>query len=232
MDKSRWNERWAGVFYIIATLAPILAVAFVGFLGGGAAGEPIPDYLAQVASDEGAVIIGMFIEVIWALAVLLIPIALFSLLKKHGESLALGFLGLRFIESMSVIVRSIFLLSLLTLGREFAAAGAAEVSLFQSIGSVLVTTREWTFLIGCGLVWSLSALVLNYLLYRSSLIPRWLSVWGLLGSGLSLATYAVQFYGINMTEWLFFPIAAQEMVFAVWLIVKGLRPSVASQSTK
>jgi len=69
MNTGRSNARWAGVFYIIATVAPILTIAFIGFLGGGVAGEPIPDYLAKIASNEGQVIIGMFVEVIWALAV-------------------------------------------------------------------------------------------------------------------------------------------------------------------
>ncbi len=233
MNTSRKNARWAGVFYIIATVAPILTIAFIGFLGGGVAGEPIPEYLAKVAANKGQVIIGMFVEVIWALAVVFIPVTLFSILKKHNETLALGFLGLRFIEAISTIIHSILLLSLLTLGREYVAAGLPDAAHFQTSGSLFLAAREWTFMIGSGLVWSLSALVLNYLLYRSNLIPRWLSVWGLAGGALSLATYLVQFFGIDPTEWLFLPIGVQEMVFAVWLIVKGLQPSgVASEPAK
>ena len=233
MNASRTNARWAGVFYIIATVAPILTIAFIGFLGGGVAGEPIPEYLAKVAANEGQVIIGMFVEVIWALAVVFIPVTLFSILKKHNETLALGFLGLRFIEAISTIIHSILLLSLLTLSREYVAAGLPDAAHFQTSGSLFLAAREWTFMIGSGLVWSLSALVLNYLLYRSNLIPRWLSVWGLAGGALSLATYLVQFFGIDPTEWLFLPIGVQEMVFAVWLIVKGLQPSgVASEPAK
>ena len=233
MNSSRTNARWAGVFYIIATVAPILTIAFIGFLGGGVAGEPIPEYLAKVAANEGQVIIGMFVEVIWALAVVFIPVTLFSILKKHNETLALGFLGLRFIEAISTIIHSILLLSLLTLSREYVAAGLPDAAHFQTSGSLFLAAREWIFMIGSGLVWSLSALVLNCLLYRSNLIPRWLSVWGLAGGTLSLATYLVQFFGIDPTEWLFLPIGVQEMVFAVWLIVKGLQPSgVASEPAK
>ena len=230
MNASRTNARWAGVFYTIATVAPILTIAFIGFLGGGVAGEPVPEYLAKVAANEGQVIIGMFVEVIWALAVVFIPVTLFSILKKHNETLALGFLGLRFIEAISTIIHSILLLSLLTLSREFVAAGLPDSAYFQDSGSLFLAAREWTFMIGSGLVWSLSALVLNYLLYRSKLIPRWLSVWGLGAAALSLATYLAQFSGIDPSEWLFLPIGVQEMVFAVWLIVKGLQPSgVASE---
>jgi hypothetical protein len=75
--------------------------------------------------------------------------------------------------------------------------------------------------------------LLNYLLYQSKLVPRWLSVWGLAGAILSFANYSPQFFGIDSIEILFYPIALQEMVFAVWLIVKGFNPSaIASGSAK
>ena len=43
MNTSRKNEMWAGVFYIIATVAPIFAYYFIRFLGGGIPAEPDPD---------------------------------------------------------------------------------------------------------------------------------------------------------------------------------------------
>jgi hypothetical protein len=89
------------------------------------------------------------------------------------------------------------------------------------MGNLLLAARDWAFLIGSGLVWSLSALVLNYLLYQSRLVPRWLSVWGLVGATLSFAAYLLRFFSIDLPEIVFLPIAVQEMVFALWLIVKG-----------
>jgi hypothetical protein len=233
MNASRKNARWAGIFYIIATVAPISTIFFIGFLGGGVAGEPIPDYLVNVSANEGQVIIGMLIELIWALAVVGIIVTLFPILKKHNEALALGFFGLRFVEAISTIIHSIILLSLLTLSQEYAAAGFPDASHFQTAGTLFLAAREWTFLIGSGLVWSLSALILNYLLYQRKLIPRWLSVWGFAGAALSFANYSPEFFGIDSIEILFLPIAVQEMVFAVWLIVKGFNPSaIASESAK
>ena len=68
MGAGRRTERWAGVFYIAATIMPILTISFTGFLGGAVAGEPIPDYLAHLSVNEGSVIIGVFVELAWALA--------------------------------------------------------------------------------------------------------------------------------------------------------------------
>jgi hypothetical protein len=232
MDTTRKTAIVVGVLFIIATAAPILTAPFVGFLGGGVLGEPSPDYLVIVSANEMQVYVGMLIELIWVLAVVGIPVALFPVLKKHNEALALGFFSLRFIEGLSTIVGSIALLSLLTLSQEFVKAGAPDASYYQTSGTLLLAAREAGFMIGSGLVWSLSALLLNFVLYRTRLIPRWLSAWGLVGGTLSFATYLLQFFNINLNI-LFLPIALQEMVFALWLIVKGFNPSaIASGSAK
>jgi hypothetical protein len=228
MDTYRKNAIWAGILYIIATAAPILTVAFTGFLGGGVSGEPIPDYLSYTAARENQVITGMMVELIWALSVVFIPVMLFPVLNRFNEALASGFFGLRFMEAMSTVIHSILLLSLLTLSQEFLAAGSPDASHYQTAGSLLLAAREWTFMIGSGLVWSLSALVLNYLLYTSKLIPRWLSGWGFLGAALSIVVYFLQFFGLETSAIFFLPIAVQEMVFAVWLIAKGWNSSAAA----
>ena len=230
MNTSRRDERWAGAFYILATAAPILTIPFIGFLGGGVTGEPIPDYLAHVSANGPQVVIGMLIELIWALAVVGIIVTLFPILREYDEALALGFFGLRFMEAMSTILHSLIGLSLLTLSQEYAAARAPDASYYQIVGALFLAVREWAFVIGSGLVWSLSAVILNVLLYRRKLVPRWLSVWGLVGAVLSFANYLPQFFGMDSVAILFYPIAVQEMVFAGWLIAKGFRSS-ASAST-
>jgi hypothetical protein len=231
--KNRTNARWAGVFYIMATAAPILTYPFIGFLGGGAAGEPIPGYLVQIASNESQVIIGMLIELTYALSVLGIIVTLFPILKKHQETIALGFLGLRFMEAIGVMIHSLILLSLLTLSQEYAVAGFPDASYFHTAGTLFLAAREWTFLIGSGIVWSLSALILNVLLYKRKLIPRWLSGWGMVGAILSFAAYLLQFFDISLTEFLYLPIGVQEMVFAGWLIIKGTKSStIVSETAK
>jgi len=231
LETNRNLVKWAGVFYIIATVAPILTISFTGFLGGGVAGEPIPDYLANVFANEKQVIIGMFIELAWALSVVGIIVTLFPILKKLNEALALGFFGLRFMEAISTMIHTLILLSLLTLSQEYAAAGMPDASYFQTTGNLLLAAREWIFMIGSGIVWSLSALILNVLLYQSKLIPRWLSGWGLIGATLSFVAYLLQFFSIHLSEFLFLPIAVQEMVFALWLIVKGIKPSTTVSET-
>jgi hypothetical protein len=226
MSPDRKYACWAGIFFLIATAAPISTIFFIGFLGGGVAGEPVPDYLAHISAHEAGVTVGMLIELVWALAVVGIPVMLFSVLKKYDTAAALGFFALRLMEAVSVIIHGIILLCLLTLSREYGAAPTE--SWLPGAGALLLAAREWTFLVGSGLVWTLSALVLNFMLFRRRLVPRWLSAWGFIGAVLSFGNYLPQFFGIGPLEILFLPIAVQEMVFAVWLIAKGLDSSAAT----
>ena len=228
----RKSARIVGVLFIVASAAPISTIFFLGFLGGAVSGEPIPDFLVTVSANEMQVIIGMLIELIWALAVVGIPVVLFPIMKKHDEALALGFFSLRFIEGICTVIHSILLLSLLTLSQEFVNAGVPDASYYLTVGTLLLAARDWAFMIGSGLVWSLSALFLNYILYRSKLVPRWLSGWGLIGGLLSFSVYLLQFFGVKTTDYLFAPIAFQEMVFAVWLIVKGFDSFAITESAQ
>jgi len=225
MNSNRKTAIIVGVLFIIATVASISTFVFVGFLDA-------PDYLVNVSANENQVLGGMFLELIWALAVVGIPVMLFPILKKHNETLALGFFSFRLIEAVFTIVRTIGLLLLLTLSQEFVQAGALDASYYQILGTLLIAARDWAFKIGPGFAFSLSALILNYVLYKSKLIPRWLSGWGFVGATLCFASYLLQFFSINL-DILFLPIAVQEMVFALWLIVKGFNPSaIAPVSAK
>ena len=227
----RNSARIVGLLFILATAAPILTSPFLGFLGGAIIGEPIPDYLVYASENQRQVITGMLVELIWALAVVGIPVMIYPILKKRNEALALGFYSLRFIEAISTIVHCLILLTLLTLGQEFVLAGAPDASYYQALGTLLLAAREWVFNIGSGLVWSLSALLLNIILYETRLVPRWLSVWGLIGAILSFGAYLSVFLSIHLTTWLYAPIAVQEMAFAVWLILKGFNLSAIDSQT-
>ena len=227
MDSHRKTARIVGVLFIIATVAYSLGVIFLDPILGGS------DYLTKASENENKVILGAFLVLIDSVAVASIGIVIYPILKKHNETLALGYAGARIVESVLFIVNVIFILTLLTLSQEFVKAGASDASYYQTLGTLLLAAGDWAFLLGFGLAFTLSALILNFVLYQSKLIPRWLSVWGLVGAALIFGYYLLQPFSINLVEILFLPIAVQEMVFAVWLIVKGFNPSaIASGSAK
>jgi len=227
MDSNRKTAIIVGALFITATVAYSLSVIFFDlFLVGS-------DYLTKAFENKSQVIIGAFLVLIDSVAVAGIGIVIYPILKKHNETLALGYVGARIVECLLFIVNAITILTLLTLSQEFLKAGAPDASYYQTLGTVLLAAGDWAYLLGLGLAFALSALILNFVLYQSKLIPRWLSGWGLIGAALVFANYLLQSFSINPVEILFYPIALQEMVFAIWLIVKGFNSSaIASGSAK
>jgi len=231
MNTYRKTAIIVGVLFITATVVSSLYYVIL---------DPIlnaPDYLIKVSENANQVIIGVLLYLIDCAAVVAIPIMLFPIFKKHNEALALGYVGSRMIESITLIVGHISLLALLTLSQEYVQAAAPDASCFQALGALLLSVIDWTHLLGVEIVFALTPLILNYLLYRSKLVPRFISVWGFIGAILLLASGLLGMFGHSPASAisLFFhlPIAVQEMVFAVWLIVKGFNSSaITSGSSK
>ena len=227
MNSNRKTAIIVGALFITATVAYSLGVIYLDPIIGGS------DYLTKASENENQVILGAFLVLIDSVAVAGIGIVIYPILKKHNEALALGYAGARIVEGVLFIVNIITILTLLTLSQEFVKAGAPEASYYQTLGTLLLSAGDWAFLLGFGLAFTLSALILNFVLYQSKLVPRWLSGWGFVGAVLILAYYLLQFFSNNQFEILFYPIAVQEMVFAVWLIIKGFNSSaIVSGSAK
>lgn len=227
MNNNKKTAKVVGALFIVATVAYSLSVVLLDPILGDS------DYLTKISTNENLLIISAFLVLIDAVAVAAIAIVIYPVLKKHNETLALGYVGARIGESVLFSVNVIATLTLLTLSQEFAKAGALDTSYYQTLGAVLLAAGNWAYLLGLGLAFAISALILNFVLYQSKLIPRWLSGWGFVGAALVFANYLLESFGINPVEILYLPIAVQEMVFAVWLIVKGFNPSaIASDLSK
>ncbi|MFC1718116.1 DUF4386 domain-containing protein [Candidatus Poribacteria bacterium] len=227
MNTHRKTAIIVGVLFITATVASSLGIVIL---------SPIldaPDYLISVSANEYKVIMAALFMLIDVVAVVGIAIMMYPILKKLNGTLALGYVAARIIEGVLFTVYVVILLLLLTLSQEFVKAGSPDASYFQTTGNLLQAASDWALSLGLRLAFALSALILNYLLFNSKLVPRWLSVWGIVGATLVFALLPLEFFSINLTEILDLPIALQEMVFATWLIVKGFNSSaIASESAK
>jgi hypothetical protein len=149
---------------------------------------------------------------------------LFPILKKHNEALALGVVLFRgALEAVMYIAAVICWLLLLTVSQEYVQAGTPDASNFQTLGAVLLKASGQIGSI-LNIVFSLGALMIYYLFHQSKLIPRWISVWGLIGAVLYLASGLSAMFSVGLGI-LMAPLALQEMVMAVWLIVKGFNSS-------
>jgi hypothetical protein len=197
----RATARAVGVLFILAS---VTAVA------GGSLIVPITEDGADTTALQGQVATGALIEALLALSVIAIAVLLFPVLRRQHEGSALGYAALRTVEGGFVLL---------------ATTTALVAANLDAAPAALLTAREWTYFVGTMFVFGVSAVVLNVLLLQSRLVPRWLSAWGLLGAVLLLARAVLEMYGVESSLGIQFvwaaPIALQEMVFAVWLIVKG-----------
>jgi len=214
MSNDRITARTVGALFIIASATAIT---------GGVLMLPIDgvDALAVAPGQTGRVITGALLETVLALSVIAIAALLFPVLKRHDDGLALGYAAIRVLEGVLLFAATLTGLVVLAFSVEVGtgAAGAATVA------ETLRLTRELTYLVGSMLVFGTSAVLLNVLLLRSQLVPAWLGLWGLAGGMLVLARVVAELYGqdlsITAQALLTAPIGIQEMVFAVWLIVRG-----------
>ncbi len=213
-----------GVLLIACSAASILSIVPLGSI------LDAPVDLAGLAANDNRVIFTALIEFVWAATGAGIAIGLYPVLRKRNRALALGSVAGRVVEGVFVLVGTLSLLALLTLGQESVAAGSAAANSYQAAGDALLAVREWVHgFIGL-LPFLLGALMYYYLLFKSRLVPRWLSGWGLAAASLSLVAtvYAgfTQDFGFSTVNTVLnIPIGVQEMVLAVWLIVKGFNPS-------
>ncbi len=224
MNTFRKTAIIVGILFLVCSAASLLSLPFSG---------PIlesQNYLSKLFDSKNMVITGALIEFIWAATCAGIAIGLYPLLRKYNRGLALGSVGFRVVEGVFVLIGTLSLLSLLTLSQEFIAAGAPGASSFQTSGTLLLSLRDWSLNVIGPLAFALGALTYYVILYKSQLIPRWLSGWGIFGAVLSLAATVLaaftQDFGMDtVNTFLNIPIGLQEMVLAVWLIAKGFKAS-------
>jgi len=203
-----------GVLFIIGTVAGVLSVVFAGSILSD------PNYLIKVSANENQIIIGTLLVLLMGLALAMVPVMMFPIFKKYNEALALGSVVFRgALEAVICIAMVISWLLILTVSQEYVKAGAPDASHFQTLGTLLLQASDQINHI-LTIVFSLGALMIYYLFYQSKLIPRWLSIWGLIGAILYLASGLFVMFSVDFGI-LMAPLALQEMVLAVWLIVKG-----------
>jgi len=223
MDSYRKTAIIVGVLFIIATVVSILTIAILGSI--------LETPLDQTIISENEYQIGLaaLFWIILAASVTGIGFMMYPILKKYHEGIALGYVSFRITESICIIISSITLLSISTISKDFI-AGTIDAANYQSIGSLLIAVQNWSFEVGTLLFLGLGGFFIYYPLYVLKLVPRVLTIWGLIG------TICVLFYGIlslfgltadSVTlNILAAPIAVIEMIFAAWLIVKGFDSSV------
>lgn len=208
------NARLAGGLYILGTLAGIMSFAFTDTV------RESDDFLAAVASHETSMVLGALAILLMGLSLALIPIFLFPILKKHNETMAIGYVVFRSaLETVTYLLLAISWLFLLPLSQ----VTNPDENL-QKLGTVLLEMVEVNSILA--IVFCIGALIFYMALYQYKLVPRWIAIWGILGIALYIVAGTLPLFSVfearsSTQVMMFMPLAVQEMVLALWMVFKG-----------
>ena len=224
MDSARKSALVVGVLYIVTFITSIPALILYGPVLNDA------HYVLGAGADT-RIFVGAFLEVLLAVSGVGTAVAIFPVVKRQNEGIALGFVAVRTVEATIVAVGIISLLAVVTMRRDFAGSGGTDAATFVIAGKALVAIHKWTFLLGPGYCSGIeSGLMLGYLMYRSGLVPRPIAVLGLIGGTLAFAAATAELFELfpqvsAPAFFLTFPEALFEAAIGIWLTFKGFRPS-------
>ena len=215
MSPFRKTALVAGALYLL-TFVSIPTLALYGSVKGA-------NYILGAGPDTGA-IFGGILEIIVALACIGTAVALYPVVKRQNEGVALGFVGSRVLEAGTIFAGVACLLTVVTLRQ----AGAGADALVT--GHALVAMYDRLFLVGQSFMPAVNALLLGSLLYQSRLVPRVLPLLGFIGAPLLVASDITVLFGLfdrsaAPVALAALPIALWEFSLGVWLVVKGFKPS-------
>ena len=227
MNSNKQTAIIVGLLFIIAAVTAIVGLIMY---------NPIlnnPGYIIKAGTNETQVLWGAIFEILLAFAVIGTSITLYPILKKYNATLALGTVCFRILEATLIIIGILNLLAIVTLNHGFLKEVNPNIPAYLIAEKLLLAIRNWTFLYGPNLVLGPSTLMTGYLLYKSKLVPGFISILGLVGGPLIsicalLVTFGtfpqVSFWGILLA----IPVFVYEMSLAVWLLIKGFNSTSAT----
>ena len=211
----------AGVLFITGTAAGVLSKLVISRVHDAA------DPLTFASTHQGTVVTGALLVLLMGLSLAFVPVVLLPILRPVNEVLALGYLVIRgAVETTCYVLVAVAWLLLVPMDTVVQGPAGRRVRL----GDLLINTDATNVVVA--LVFCLGAGLFYVLLYRSRIVPRWISVWGLASIPSYVAADLLVMYGVFDTDsttqmLLSFPMFLQEMVLAVWMIARGFRPVVA-----
>jgi Domain of unknown function (DUF4386) len=175
--------------------------------------------------------LGATLEVFLAISGIATAVVLYPILKRQSQSISLGYVASRTLESAVIVIGVVSVMSVVTLRHDVGGAGAANPASLVLVERALVAIHDWTFLLGPGFCSGFgNGLLLGYLMYKSGLVPRGMAMLGLIGGPLIFASGIAILFGAykngsTAANLLALPEIAWEASLTIYLIVKGFKPS-------
>ncbi len=217
--------RIVGVLFIVQMTAAVLSYSVIL--------EPLlhgAGFLDEIAANSTMVTVAMLLDLICGVSVFAIAILLFPILSLFSARAALWYVGLRLTELVSFMVSGLLLMVMLKIGQDMTGSTALDTSGMEVLGTYLRSAsgniRDISLLIYCLGAWSFYGL-----LFRSKLVPGFISLWGLLAVALLFIEILANVFGTSAGgTLLMMPLGVNELFLGVWLMVRGFGPGRTSRS--
>jgi Domain of unknown function (DUF4386) len=224
LKKSNKNPFITGILYIIAAVASIAGLALY---------DPVlnnPAYIIGSRLSNTQIYWGAFLEIITAFSVIGITISLFPILKKINLTLSVGHICFRLLEATIIIFGILCMISIVSLNQEYLKVVNPNKENYLSASKLLIAIKNWSFLFGPNLALAPSTFITGYLLYKSNLVPKIISILGMVGGLLIFLSGIFVLFDLykQISVWgivCAIPVFVFEMSLAIWLITKGFKVS-------
>lgn len=215
-----------GALFWISNLATVIGSVIAGAI------PDAPTSLTSMYPRGTQILVGTLIAHINDVAIIAYSVFLFPVLKRSSESLALGYVAFKLLEATMLVVSAGVLLSLIALSQTYTTAGS-DAPYFQALAGVTLSQQFWAARLAA-LAYLVATPILTFVLYRTQLVPRFISVWGfialaMLATGLTIGV-GDPTHGFEAGQLLVVPIILWELFFATWLIVRGFGAVVVSEA--
>jgi hypothetical protein len=189
-----------------------------------------PDFLSTISAHRTVLVLGAFLMLLNTAVDVGKGVLFFPILEKHGKRTALAYLTALIVEVVLLDVGVLALLMIVPLAQQGVDAGQASVGWTKALGSLAVQSNTMAYQIG-EMSLGLGAVFLCLLLFRTRLIPRFLSILGLVGYPILMAGTIAEIFGIHIGVMLSIPGGLFEGGLGFWLIIKGFQPEAYGQDS-
>jgi hypothetical protein len=225
MNTSVRKSRVLGIAFLIQSVIPI--IANMAFLSPLIISDDIRQTMVNVAGNPVQLQIGVLGELVTAMGIIFLGVVLYQALRNENKVMALAGLCFYALEAVLVVASRSNDIMLLDLSRGYLASGQQESLI--ALAGVLLASRTFNY-IAAMLAFSVGAPLFYYLLYRASLVPRWLSLWGLVTAICPCLIATVgSLFGYHFPLWFYLPYIPFEFVIGMWIVIKGV-PVITGKS--
>ena len=224
MDSYRNAARMFGIFFILTFLSYGIGSGLILSIVN------VPDFLSNVYSNQTQIVVGVILmALVHTYANIALPILMLPILRTNYKYLAYGYLSSAIAATIILVVGTLFLLLLLPLSEQYVNAGSNLISNFEIMGILLKKGGFYAYNMGMA-IWSIGGLMFVSALYKSKLIPRAMSIWGIIGYIVLVFGSVLEIYGHHEVVEIVsvIPGGLFEITLSIWLIVKGFDKSVVA----